>query len=150
MLQIPQNRAILAVDPGRITGYVLVGGGGVILEQDERYADDFLAWAESVFTMPAEKLTVVCEDFQVTQRTLKLARDSRWWSLEQIGVLRWWSHRLGCRFILQSPASALKLVTDARLEPFGLNKRGGKGHYRDASRHLVYHLVREYGAELAV
>lgn len=141
----PPRPDVLAVDPGGKTGYVWLQGGRVV-EQAELPADEFLDRA--AWIVPQVDV-VVCETFDITQQTLRVKKGERWWSLEQLGVLRNEARKAGKEFV-ESPRSALALVPDARLAPFGLNKRGGDGHWRDAARHLVRYFVKRKEVELAI
>lgn len=147
----------LAVDPGGKTGFVLGVFGpqsvrpGVLL-QEEAPIEVFVDWAwdllhgETHCRLPDR---VVCEDYDITPATLRKSRGENW-SLEQIGLLRQICRRQGIPFVTQRPMQVIPLVTDERLQAFGLNKRGGDGHWRDAARHLVYRLAKDGRIDLPV
>ena len=128
---------VLAVDPGKTTGYALWTDGERV--EGELYAEAFLDYAESVLKTGTVD-TVVCERFIITTRTGKLSHAP--WSLEQIGALRHLCHVHRVNFVLQNVSDAKKFGTDQRLNLLGWKRPQGAGHARDAQRHLLVHLVR--------
>lgn len=140
---------LLAVDPGKLTGLVVATWPELTIQtQVEWPQDDFLDWADA-FVASGVPDVVICEGYDITMATLKKDRGEAW-SIEQRGALRHFARKAGAEFIVQRPMAVLPLVTDDRLAPFGLNKRGGKGHWRDAARHLVYFLAKQGKVELEV
>ena len=83
---------------------------------------------------------IVCERFIITAQTGKLSQAP--WSLEQIGALRFFAHRLGIPFELQSAADAKRFATEDKLRRAAWARPKGAGHARDAQRHLLVYLVR--------
>ena len=108
---------ILSIDPGKATGvatYDADHGGFDSYEIEGRYAlaghvsDN--SWDE-----------VVCEDFVISQRTIKTTPQKG--PLRIIGWLDIWCEELKIPFTLQT---------------------AGQGHANDAARHLLVYLVAKY------
>lgn len=131
---------IVAVDPGKTTGWAVYYEGAFSsgeMEDHMLFADFF----EGSLTMGpdfAKPTAIVCEDYIVTPETIKKSRQN--YSLELIGILRWFSHQAEIPFKLQTPAQAKKFATDDKLKKLDWFK-GGKGHADDASRHLLTYCV---------
>lgn len=128
---------VLAVDPGRITGYV-VWYDGERLEQ-ELEASRFLKRAATLIET-GEVHHVVCERFIVSAQTGKFSQAP--WSLEQIGVLRFLCEQNDIPFTLQNAADAKRFSTEERLNHLRWKRPKGAGHARDAQRHLLLFLVK--------
>lgn len=128
---------LLAVDPGHVTGFWWIDPENDVIDGGQLEHEQALFWMDALFES-RRGITVVCENFQVTQRTV-MQHSNRQWSLEQIGVLRWWL--LKERYdslVMQSPSSAKSFATNEKLKRIGWYKKG-KEHCRDAARHaLVY------------
>lgn len=134
---------ILTVDPGKVTGYgVLTVKDGALttVHFDQLEMDDFLWAASDVIEKEGRDLTIVCESFQVTQRSVQ-QRGERLWSVEQIGVLRWLAKRAFAQYLEQSPSDAKSFATDAKLRRIGWWVKG-KEHSRDAARHALLYCAR--------
>jgi hypothetical protein len=84
---------------------------------------------------------VVCEDYIITQRTIKLSRQNM--SLESIGVLRWLCSAWMIRFVLQTPSEGKGFGTDEKLKRLGWYRPTPGGHANDATRHLLTFLAKE-------
>lgn len=82
---------------------------------------------------------VVCESFIIGPHTAKHTQAP--WSLEVIGVMRWFTHRYGAKFVLQKPVDAKGFVPDARLKKVEWFTPG-RDHENDALRHLYLYLTR--------
>lgn len=156
--EVPRDaRLDLAVDPGAKTGIVLAVFGPLsvrpgVLVQEEPPMELFVDWAWELLhgeTCCRRPDRVICEDYDITPATLRKSRGENW-SLEQIGLLRQICRREGIEFVTQRPMQVIPLVTDERLAAFGLNKRGGDGHWRDAARHLLYRLAKDGRIDLPV
>lgn len=132
--------SVLAVDPGKCTGYFYDGDAYGGPQQNQLpalpFCEDAVNWAR---THGAE-LTIVYEKFTITQATLRKAREAH--AIEVIGVLKYAAFQHGCRLIEQTPGDAKKFATDARLKHLGLWVPG-KDHARDAARHWLLFNVRE-------
>jgi hypothetical protein len=138
------ERLILAVDPGKTTGYGLlfVDDKGKLdsVSFNQLTMDDFLPAAAEMIEDWGSRTTVVCESFTVTQRTTK-QRGERLWSVEQIGVLRWLTTRALGSYLEQSPSDAKSFATDKKLKSIGWYTVGME-HARDAARHALLYCVR--------
>ena len=129
---------ILSIDPGKATGvatYDADHGGFDSYEIEGRYAlaghvsDN--SWDE-----------VVCEDFVISQRTIKTTPQKD--PLRIIGWLDIWCEELGVPFTLQTAGQAKSFATDAKLKHVGWFTKEGEGHANDAARHLLVYLVAKY------
>jgi hypothetical protein len=130
--------SILAVDPGKTTGYVVWRDGERTTEK-ELYCEKFCDVAyELIATGQVD--VVVCERFIVTAQTGKYTQAP--WSLEQIGLLRFLCRKYEVKFVLQNVSDAKSFATETRLRHLGWNRPQGAGHARDAQRHLLVYLVR--------
>jgi len=83
---------------------------------------------------------VVCERYIVSGQTGKYSPAN--WSLEQIGVLKYLCEKHGAAFTLQNAADAKRFATEDKLNMMHWKKIRGKGHARDAQRHLLLFLVK--------
>lgn len=123
---------VLAVDPGGHVG-VATWDDGVWKAWEahpadvQEFAEAWVGWAD----------VVVCEGFNISGQR---ARDSNL-TIEMIGVLRYWSTRLGRTFVEQSPGDASAFGTAAKLKRLGWWTKGSD-HARSASKHLLLHLVK--------
>jgi hypothetical protein len=129
--------AVLAVDPGKVTGYVLYEDGKRI--EGELPFEDFLAYVAEIITTTSLD-AVVCERYIISAQTGKLSQAP--WSLETIGVLRFLCNwKSSTSFVLQNVGDAKRFATDERLNHIGWKRPSGAGHARDAQRHLLLYLV---------
>ena len=141
------NRNVLAVDPGKTTGYWLFNADGESsITSPAKFAGgqlaqwDFIEWMERHLKDFAP-LEIVCETFQVTQRSLQ-QRGERLWSVEQIGILQYLCRKNGWSYTEQSPSDAKNFVSDEKLKRIGWYIKGME-HSRDAARHAVLYAVRQ-------
>jgi hypothetical protein len=130
---------ILAVDPGKTTGFVMYTSGAFFWGQESmmeflRRADDYLYDNVAV--------EVVCEKFQIGPSTLSKARDAHW-AMKQIGILEYWCETRGHTFTLQTPSEAKSFATDAKLKTLGWYTPTKGGHANDALRHLLVYMVKQ-------
>lgn len=84
-------------------------------------------------------LTFVCEAFLPSPKKTFAP-----WSLETIGLIRYWAYVYHIPFILQQPSAVKSLVKDNILKKLSL-WTPGKRHANDAVLHSVYYLVKERG-----
>jgi len=132
---------ILAVDPGKMTGWVFYEiGRPKSFTGDEAPQLEFLDMVWRV--LPKDRLdTIVVEDFIISPRTAKLTRGD--WSLEQIGTLRWMAHQWDVKFDdSQTPRAAKPFAPDTMLKRVGWFVRTAGGHRNDAARHMLLYLAR--------
>lgn len=127
---------ILAVDPGKTTGYVLADVDGtetiVCRSWGEAPQLEFCQWAYDMVGILGIEL-IVCESWEPR------AAGVRTWQpepIEVIGMLRWLAKRSRIGFRLQTARDAKRFATTAKLAPYG-QVRSANGHARDAMRHLV-------------
>ena len=133
---------VMAVDPGKITGWLVYQQLQVVEAED--LALKVVQWGEDDqqrFCELAEQwvdrtsIPVVCErwDHRPGVRTFEP------YSLEIIGTLRYLTGFDKRRFYLQSPGDAKEFGTATKLAPYraqGFGK-GGAGHALDALRHAL-------------
>jgi hypothetical protein len=134
--------AVLAVDPGKMTGVaffswtgnpeedpVLVYSGEV---DEDQYAESI---EEFLLKIPEySELKIVCERFTINLQTAKKSQAP--FSLEQIGVLKYLAKKSGVsEIIFQSPADAKSMFDNSKLKKLEFWHRGGEGHALDAIRH---------------
>jgi len=129
--------SVLAVDPGRTTGFVIWRDDARV--EKELEASRFLEYVAPLIER-GEIDFVVCERFIITTQTAKFSQAP--WSLEQIGVLRFLCKRHDVSFVLQNVSDAKRFATDERLNTINWKRPKGGGHARDAQRHLLLFLVK--------
>lgn len=142
---VEDARWVLAIDPGLVTGWALynlddhpkqdVSAG----ETDGRHA---LADKVRSIISTGVTLEVVCEDFVISERTIKTARDDN--ALRIIGWLDLELEHLGIELTLQTPAQAKAFATDDKLKTIGWYDSTPGGHRNDALRHLLVYMVRHH------
>jgi hypothetical protein len=131
---------LVAVDPGKITGFFVWSEGQVLLHE-QLPCHDFLDWVEEVVPMYAGfDLTMAAESFLITAQTVKKAADAHW-SIGSNFVLGRLCQRHQVHLELQTPATAKSFSTDAKLRRLGWYKPTKGGHANDAARHGVVRLV---------
>lgn len=133
--------AVVAVDPGKITGVA-------VYYPDDR---DFSSWerpcweAVSIVEGGLDKLSIshlVVEAYNISARTLRLTRGENW-SLESIGALRYLAtFQHDVTFRLQQP-SDMKFGTDWKLRRLGWYRPSRGGHMNAAARHMLKFLSDE-------
>ena len=140
----PGPQYLLAVDPGKISGVVVVRlteSGVEVVSSDELPQYETCSFVETWLAEYASITTVICERFHITTQTGKM-RDTSY-SLEIIGTLRYLAKRYGARFHLQTPADAKTFSTNEKLKVAGFwHRGGGAGHANDAFRHALLYLAR--------
>lgn len=134
---------IVAVDPGKLSGYVKAQ---INYSTGELKIIEYLELDQQSVCLKVEKdiededvSEIVCEDFIITVETAK-KKETRY-SLEIIGLIRFLCNKHGVYFTLQTPQRAKTFSDDQRLKDLDLYIKGGQGHHRDAMRHLVLYLV---------
>lgn len=123
---------ILALDPGKTTGYAYQNAVGSFgfgeLQQDS-------IW-DTLTTLEPDLLIV--ESFQFRQARSKVNLTPN----EVIGVIKEWARQKNVEIIWQTPSQAKHFFDDARLRERNLWATG-MPHARDSVRHLLYYL--EFG-----
>lgn len=129
---------VLAVDPGKTTGWCLWDKDTGDLKFGEEQQFEFCSRAEALI---ADKSldAVVCEAFIITVATAKKTQAP--WSLEIIGLLRYLCEKYEVPFILQTPSDAKRFSTNEKLKSIGWYVRG-QGHATDSHRHLLLWAVK--------
>lgn len=128
---------IVAVDPGKMTGWAMLKLGEFSSGQIPGSA--FLLWIDMAIEqglMPS----IVCEDFIYTAQTAKKTRQT--YSTESIGVLRFLSYKHDLSFTLQAPVDAKKFSTNDKLKAMDWYTPTKGGHANDAARHLLLYGVK--------
>lgn len=140
----PDIHIILAVDPGKATGWAMWMTSP---ETGETYASGeeplpvVLNWAHDILATPgsAPYVEIVCEAYIVTRETIKKSRQYE--PLEGIGALRHLADRYSVPFTLQTPAAGKKFGTNSKLKAMEFWHVGGAGHANDAGRHMLLYLT---------
>jgi hypothetical protein len=149
---------VLGIDPGGTTGVVLVSVPAVtmygdprapyagieihryeqITGEEESQAAEILAIVREVAAGVSFKLPVVIEDFslRIFSRSESLLSPVRMLGLIQTGMRAWDPENVEHQIFMQQPATAKRIVTDSRLERWGLYVPGMQ-HARDGLRHAV-------------
>jgi len=126
---------VLAIDPGKMTGFAYVNRSDGTFLAGELAFDGTCDMLEGYASAFQEDLTVFSESFIINAYTAKNTQAP--WSLELIGVARRTSRKYtGRDLALQSPSQAKGFSSDDRLKKMGWYTPG-KGHANDASRHLL-------------
>jgi hypothetical protein len=132
-----EQRVIIAVDPGKMTGWAHLRLG--MFNSGQMPLSDYLVWFDQVLEEGLQP-TVVCEDFIYTTETAKKTRQT--WSTEGIGVLRFLTAKYGFGFHVQTPADAKRFSTNAKLKAMEWYRPSKGGHANDAARHLLLYCVK--------
>lgn len=143
---------VVGIDPGLATGLVSVnidddGNLGAVeaYELDQMGLGHYMETLYGQWRSLGTKPTIVIESFTITAATAKNSPAP--WSLENIGVVRYFSQKADFPLVFQTPAQAKRLATDDILKAAGLYFKGNgfKGHANDAARHVVTYLMTTKG-----
>jgi len=143
-----KSKYLLACDPGKLSGFVVLDitdfnneGPKIVVaeEYDQQTTGSYIHW----WLANHDHIEVVMEDFIITVETGK-KRDTRY-SLELIGVGRYFANLYSKPFTLQKPSAAKNFVDNDRIRDLGLWVKGGEGHHKDAMRHAILYLVQTSG-----
>jgi hypothetical protein len=131
---------LLAIDPGKATGYAFVDlAHNMVFESGECTFDETCKLLTSMASHYKSTMHIVSESFIINANTVKNTQAP--WSLELIGVARWVSRvYTGRDLVLQAPAAAKRFSSDDKLKQLGWHSPG-KGHANDAARHLLLRLA---------
>lgn len=141
---VADGTRIIGIDPGLVTGICSFSvfdneiHNPEPLEIDQMGLGHFMEHICGQWRLTGAKPQVVIESFIITPQTGKNSQAP--WSLENIGIVRFFCNKAGIDLKFQTPAQAKKLITDDVLKTAGLYFKG-KGHNRDAARHALYHLI---------
>lgn len=131
---------LLAVDPGKMTGYAGLMDEAEVPWVDEREALDFCEKLYLSATTSPHPTQLIIEKFTITTETAKKAPQAE--SLEVTGFLRWFAMHQGWpEPIFYLPSTVMKLYPNPVLRKIGWYTRS-KEHGRDATRHLAHHCER--------
>ena len=109
---------VMALDPGKTTGIAslrIEDGEFVSIQAN---FDETVSIVQKAATTNREELTLVSESFIITQQTAKNTQAT--WSLELIGVLKFFAHAYKLEpLVLQQPSTGKAFGTDAKLRHMG-------------------------------
>lgn len=88
---------------------------------------------------PDITLKFVCESFQMTP-----AKSPAPWSLETIGLIRYWANKYGIELKMYAPSEHKSLVSNDVIKRAGFWVPGQQ-HAMDAARLSIYYLIKECG-----
>lgn len=147
------KKAVLAVDPGLISGVCFITWSGVegedpVIEHSvetdaEEYASHIRDSLQKWETY--DSFAVVCERFVINAQTVRKSQAP--YSLEQIGVLKQLCRDFGFpveNISFQSPVDAKNMFPNKALKTINLWHVGGAGHALDAIRHGLLYMVRKF------
>jgi hypothetical protein len=132
-----QVSGIIALDPGKLTGYAILVDNK--LNRGQLPYLDALDYAASLLSRRVVDVAVI-EDFLISERTIRVTRGEMW-SLRSIGAVQWFCHRMNAEFVLQIPGDAKEFCPNERLKALGWHFPG-RPHANDAMRHLLLYLAR--------
>lgn len=136
---------IWSFDPGETTGWTHLSihdgeVGHFTYGQADHISVGNLLFENSALKIACPKqeieIVFVCESYQ--QRPGK----NTTWSLETIGLIRYFAEKNGIPLFMQQPSEAKSLVTNDAIKRAGLWVVGQE-HARDAVRHALYYLIKE-------
>jgi hypothetical protein len=146
---------ILAVDPGKMTGWASYDTDRFALHgaweaPANDFLDGFVRWIdasapfETAGGVVAPMVRIVVEKFVITTETAKKTQGEEHWSIEQMGVLRHHARWAGMGFDgTQTLSNAGEFAPNQRLRDIGWYVPG-KGHANDALRHLLLNIGRHH------
>jgi hypothetical protein len=135
---------IYSFDPGLVTGWchISVHEGEVGIfncgESDHLQIGNMLYDNNSLryaVDKPEIDISFVCESFTMSPKKTPAP-----WSLETIGLIRYFAERNQVPFHLQTPSQAKNLISNDVIKRAGLYKPG-QGHAMDSIRHALYFLI---------
>lgn len=144
------NHYLLAVDPGKVTGFALLNISEMTNEISPRIISTYElsvpgfqhAFDSFLRNYCVDPIEVVIEEYKITAATAKLTEAP--WSLKNIGVVEFLCRERGLPLTEQPPSRAKNFVPNDRLQALGLWHKGGAGHANDALRHAVLYLVENH------
>lgn len=128
---------IIAIDPGKVSGFAkwtTTSDRKPFVMEVHNYHDVARTFR------PSKPDLAVCEQFIISQRTIRTAQDPS--ALRLIGWLDITCHLKGIRFELQSPGDAKRFVSNELLQTLGWYTPTPGGHANDALRHLFLAVLR--------
>lgn len=130
---------IVGIDPGLVTGLVSFNVDEDQIHCLESYELSFMGVGHYLASRLTKETVVVCEAFLITAQTAKNSPAP--WSLETIGLARYFAELNGCQFKLYPPAFHKRLITKEALQKAGLYVSGE--HARDAASVALYNILVE-------
>ena len=136
---------VLAIDPGKMSGIaVWRDHAPALITTDELNVNDTIQFAVNMHKHNHD-LEIVSEKFTISERTIKTSL-----SLDALDINGWLKLQ-GYRWsvvvdLSQTPTSAKKFATDAKLKTLDWFERTKDGHANDAARHLLVYLYRRHNA----
>ena len=137
------SEIVIALDVGKVTGAALwlhtIPHEIIVAEIPSRYeVRDFV---KDVYESDY-KMSIVCENFVISQRTIKTAQDHN--ALRLIGWLDIWCEEFNVPFTLRTAAAAKSFATDDKLKALDWFNRTPDGHANDAARHMLVEVRASY------
>jgi hypothetical protein len=148
-VQVKQAKTVIAIDPGKTTGFAVITYAGespalLVSRELGPYAFAMALTDELKAAKEAGVLIdVVCERFVINAQTIKNSQAP--FSLEQIGIMKYVVHSNGLdpeKIYFQSPSDAKKLFSNDALKKLGFWHVGGGGHALDAMRHGLLRIAK--------
>lgn len=142
-MAIQEGRIILAIDPGKTTGWAILDPEGVFHSDQVAGRFDFYRTLRAL-AAPGHPLEVVIEAFTITARTS--TTDRQYDALYIIGYVEAVCEVNGWDFTTQSPGSAKAFASNDKLAAIGWRNPTPGGHADDAARHLLTYLATHHPA----
>lgn len=136
---------VWAFDPGKVTGWAHLSVIDDELSlfrsgQSDHFEIGDMFQNNDVFNRAVDRPDVepvfVCETFLQSPTNTQAP-----WSLETIGLIRYWANYYKIPLKMQMPSEAKTLVKDSVLKKADL-WTPGMDHARDATRHALYYLIK--------
>jgi hypothetical protein len=130
---------ILAVDPGLMTGAMLITRAET--PDYKLHAQlGFKEFAEFLDNVSCFLRVIVVERYIISLDTIKKSRQSD--ALEVIGMLRYFSVTEDIPIVYQTAAQAKRMISDESLRNVGWYTRGLE-HGNDAARHMLFYYLKQ-------
>jgi len=133
-LNQPPAHYIFAIDPGVTTGWAWCKIDTLDIETGH---EDQMPFCQRAQDWISDDVAVVIERYTITERTIKLSRQSA--SLEIIGACRYFAWESRTTFTMQLPVEAKSFLPNNQLKKLMWSPND---HERDALRHLFLYLVK--------
>lgn len=135
--------AVVAIDPGKTTGYVIADSPFAIAEAGDAIRIENVIEILALLKRMNQLEVVVCESFSLYAGKKDAQSFADMPSSQIIGMLKEWCRTNEVRLEMQSPA-ARKLVTKEMFKatPFAKATRG-LHHAKDAAQHLLLYYLRQ-------
>lgn len=143
-MELIEGQRLIGIDPGLVTGVVSLSvfeneiHNVEALQLDQMALGHYMETVHAQWRKCGDRPIVICESFTITPQTGKNSQAP--WSLENIGIVRFFCGKAGFELVFQTPAAAKRLATDPVLKAAGLYWPG-KGHAVDAARHIFLYMV---------